>query len=480
MNSIRPINRFVAPARRHRAGLLLLALLVMVVLAACGGADVTPTTSPTEAAPPAEAVATPAPIEAAAPAEAAPAATLIPAGEQPTAPGIESVEMPADPVSRDGMFDASPPMIIDPSLFYYATLKTQQGDIKVQLFADRAPTTVNNFVYLARAGFYDNTSFHRVLEGFMAQAGDPAGTGTGGPGYRFEDEFYPGLGFDRAGLLAMANAGPGTNGSQFFITFAPTEWLNDKHTIFGEVIEGMDVLNAITIRDPQANPDIPGDTLYTILIEEGDSSSLPSPTPAPPTATPTVTPTPYAPTSLESSGDEKPLAALPAEERAAYFNTPPEMVIDTDLTYTALISTTQGEMTMALYDDQAPQAVNNFVVLANLGFFDGIPINQSGPGETVVLGSVNNLPTGDAGYLVTVETSTEISPTKGVVAYYPFQIQPGIPTVSSSSIMLFALIDVPEQALGLYSFFGQITNGMDVLDALTMEDQVVSITILSE
>ena len=162
-------------------------------------------------------------------------------------------------------------MTIDPAKFYYATLKTAKGDIKVQLFADRAPETVNNFVYLAHEGFYNDTAFHRVIEGFMAQGGDPTGTGSGGPGYQFADEIWPGAAFDRAGLLAMANAGPGTNGSQFFITMGPTEWLNGQHTIFGEVVEGMDVLDKLTRVEPGAGQT--GDKLYTVTIEESDSST---------------------------------------------------------------------------------------------------------------------------------------------------------------------------------------------------------------
>jgi peptidyl-prolyl cis-trans isomerase A (cyclophilin A) len=142
-----------------------------------------------------------------------------------------------------------------------ATFITNKGTFKVQLMPDNAPITVANFIGLAtgkrewtdpRDGqtktepLYDGTIFHRVIPDFMVQGGDPQGTGTGGPGYRFEDEFPPnGPGFDRPGMLAMANAGPGTNGSQFFITVAATPWLNNKHTIFGEVSEGMDIVNAI-------------------------------------------------------------------------------------------------------------------------------------------------------------------------------------------------------------------------------------------
>ena len=165
--------------------------------------------------------------------------------------------------------DGAPAMTIDVSKTYFATFKLAKGgEFKVQLFDDQAPKTVNNFVSLARSGFYDGTTFHRVLDGFMAQGGDPTGTGSGGPGYQFEDEIDPSLTFDRPGLLAMANAGPNTNGSQFFITYDATPHLNGLHTIFGEVVEGMDVVNGITRRDPDQNPDFPGDAIETITITE--------------------------------------------------------------------------------------------------------------------------------------------------------------------------------------------------------------------
>ncbi|MGD8491150.1 MAG: peptidylprolyl isomerase [Anaerolineae bacterium] len=159
-------------------------------------------------------------------------------------------------------------MIIDPTKSYQATIVTEKGDIVVELYAGQVPNTVNNFVYLARDGFYDDTTFHRVLPGFMAQAGDPTGTGAGGPGYQFADEFDPDLLHDAPGVLSMANAGANTNGSQFFITYEPTPWLDGRHTVFGRVIEGMDVLQALTPRDPTQNPDYAGDTIRTIRIEE--------------------------------------------------------------------------------------------------------------------------------------------------------------------------------------------------------------------
>lgn len=157
------------------------------------------------------------------------------------------------PSARANAYDAPPPMTIDSAKNYVAVMKTDAGTIRLELFADAAPVTVNNFVNLARDGYYDGVGFHRVLEGFMAQGGDPTGTGSGGPGYSFEDEFDPTLTFDRRGLLAMANAGPATNGSQFFITFVETPELNNKHTIFGQLANPDDpALDRITLRNPNS------------------------------------------------------------------------------------------------------------------------------------------------------------------------------------------------------------------------------------
>ncbi len=171
------------------------------------------------------------------------------------------------PAARDGMYTSPPEMQIDPEKTYQATLETEKGDIVIELFAGKVPNTVNNFVFLAREGFYDNTTFHRVIEDFMAQAGDPTGTGRGGPGYRFADEFDRSLKHDGPGVVSMANAGPNTNGSQFFITFKATPWLDGRHAVFGKVIEGIDVLNAISIRDPQTSTK-PGDQIKTVTITE--------------------------------------------------------------------------------------------------------------------------------------------------------------------------------------------------------------------
>jgi peptidyl-prolyl cis-trans isomerase B (cyclophilin B) len=140
-----------------------------------------------------------------------------------------------------------------------AVLKTSKGDIKLQLFADQAPVTVANFVNLAQRGYYDGLSFHRVIPNFMVQGGCPHGTGTGGPGYRFEDECTPSLKHDAPGKLSMANAGPGTNGSQFFITHVETPWLDGRHTVFGAVLDSGDqaVVDAIAV----------GDTIVSIELD---------------------------------------------------------------------------------------------------------------------------------------------------------------------------------------------------------------------
>lgn len=147
-------------------------------------------------------------------------------------------------------WNTPPAMIIDPKKKYSATIATEKGDMVIELFADKTPKTVNNFVFLAREGFYDDTFFHRVITGFMAQGGDPTGTGRGGPGYRFQDEFHPSLKHSKPGILSMANAGPNTNGSQFFITHVPTPHLDNHHAVFGQITAGMDVLNSIPERDP--------------------------------------------------------------------------------------------------------------------------------------------------------------------------------------------------------------------------------------
>ena len=156
-------------------------------------------------------------------------------------------------------YSSPPAMQLDPKKAYTAKIKTNRGEIVIDLHADKVPNTVNNFVALARDGFYDGISFHRVIADFMVQGGDPTGSGRGGPGYRFNDEFHPELVHDGPGVLSMANAGPNTNGSQFFITHVATNWLDNKHSVFGRVRSGQDVVDSIQ----------QGDVMERVEIEEG-------------------------------------------------------------------------------------------------------------------------------------------------------------------------------------------------------------------
>jgi len=165
-------------------------------------------------------------------------------------------------------YKACPPMVIDPAKNYTATIKTNQGDFTIKLYADKAPMAVNNFVFLAQEGWFNNVSWHRVLPDFVAQSGDPSGTGFGGPGYIFKNEVSDSLKFDRAGLVGMANSGKDTNGSQFFVTYKEAPDLDGGYTLFGEVTQGMDVVKKLTPRDPSKSGELPTpDTILSVTIE---------------------------------------------------------------------------------------------------------------------------------------------------------------------------------------------------------------------
>ena len=162
-------------------------------------------------------------------------------------------------------YEQQPTMKLELDKTYHASILTDLGTIKILLFSREAPKTVNNFVFLSGEGFYDGGIFHRVIDNFMVQGGDPTGTGRGGPGYNFGDEFNPSLKHDEPGVLSMANAGPNTNGSQFFITHVATPWLDGKHSVFGKVEDGLDVLMSIPVRDP-SDADAPAVSIQTIEI----------------------------------------------------------------------------------------------------------------------------------------------------------------------------------------------------------------------
>jgi len=166
-------------------------------------------------------------------------------------------------------YSSAPSMLIDVTKQYFATVNMAKGgEFVIQLYPDKAPASVNSFIFLARQGYYDGVTFHRVLEGFMAQGGDPTGTGGGGPGYTFANEAND-MKFDKAGVVAMANTGqPNSNGSQFFIMFGPYGLSENDYTIFGQVTKGMDIVTAITLRDPDTNPNYLGDAIESITITE--------------------------------------------------------------------------------------------------------------------------------------------------------------------------------------------------------------------
>ena len=209
-------------------GVLLIGIVLFSV--SCGGQAPAPAPAPAPTP-------TPAPTPKPEPAPA-PKPEPAPAPKPEPAPAPEPTPKP-----KPKTYSAPPPMVIDKSKKYTAIIETEKGDLVLELFAADVPMTVNNFVFLAREGFYDGTTFHRVIANFMAQGGDPTGTGRGGPGYQFPDEFTHHK--HVAGALSMANAGPNTNGSQFFITYVPVHQLDGKHSVFGQLVEGMDVLKKI-------------------------------------------------------------------------------------------------------------------------------------------------------------------------------------------------------------------------------------------
>jgi len=248
------------PPRQNPLPAILSALVVVAIFVVLGFmlASNRPGSGQSAAAPTADAFSAVPP----APAGAVPTAAGAPADAAPTAAA-------AAPAGQPQSYSAAPPMTIDPKKHYTATITTPRGDFVVNLRPDLAPQTVNSFVFLAKAGFFNGLTWHRVLPNFMAQGGDPTGTGGGGPGYTVPDEFTDKVKFDKPGLLAMANTGqPNSGGSQFFVTTAPADYLDGKYTIFGEVTQGQEIVNAIPLRDPQQNPTTPGEQIVKITIDE--------------------------------------------------------------------------------------------------------------------------------------------------------------------------------------------------------------------
>lgn len=415
----------------NRNYLVPIALFVLSILVLAGCAQPpAATNTPVPAATAAHATAT----------ETTASATPTPAGAGEAASDLKSWPM-------------APHMFIDTSKIYIATLKTEKGDIVVELDAKNAPVTTNNFVFLANEGYYDNTTFHRVIPGFMAQGGDPTGTGTGSPGYTIPDEITQDMHFDRLGLMAMANAGPDTAGGQFFITYAPAPWLDGNFTIFGEVIDGMDVLSQLTPRDPEKAPDFEGDKLLTVKISEAETSKRPTPTP---------TPTPYAP---DAKNDDHFMADMKPEDRIGYWNAAPESILEPGKIYVANIETDKGVIQVELMPDLAPHNVNNFIVLANNGYYDNtrffqvIPDADNPDGGLIVAIGGDPADTGEGtpGYVLDDELSETAFADKGWFGI----AQPGS---NQNGGAFFITLKSSPWLSAHFTPLGRVVGGEDVLD----------------
>jgi peptidylprolyl isomerase/peptidyl-prolyl cis-trans isomerase B (cyclophilin B) len=371
---------------------------------------------------------------------------LTPTSEVATSSDQEESGMPEVMELRDRMYTTPPEMQIDPTKIYLATFDTEKGEIIVELFADKAPVTVNNFVFLAREGYFDNTTFHRVIEDFMAQGGDPTGTGTGGPGYSFQDEFHPDLTHDSAGVLSMANAGPGTNGSQFFITFTPTPWLDGHHSVFGKVVKGMEALLSLSLRDPQTATE-PGDTINSITIAESDVSLLPTPTPV----------------AYVQPG-EIPVPAEPKERDGLYAGRLPAMIIDPEKTYRAVIKMERGDIAIDLHADKVPNTVNNFIFLAREGYYDSTTFHRVIEDFMAQAGDPTGTGSGGPGYKFADEINLELRhDDAGILS----MANAGANTNGSQFFITF---DATPWLDGAHTVFGKVSDGFDILENITLRD----------
>ncbi len=411
---------------RWSAGLLAL-MLTLGMLAGCAP---TPTPSPATDEP----------------AEARPTPTVAVESPQGEPAGEE-----AAPLS--GPYSEPPEVVIDPEKYYVATLRTELGDIVIELFADKAPVTVNNFVFLAREGFYDDTTFYGVAPGEFAWAGDPTGLGEGGPGYVFASEIHPELSHDRLGRVSMVNNAPDTNGSQFLITMGPLLMVDNSFPIFGQLIEGLDVLLSLTPRNPYA-AETPGDRIEAVLIEELDSppvSRLPAP--------------------------EEIIVPAEIVGRQGLYLRRPEMEIDPEREYVATIETEKGEIVVALNAEVAPITVNNFVFLAQRGFYDGLTFHRVEPNFVIQGGDPLGSGQGGPGYVLPPEI--ELTHEQGVIAMARLGDQNNPRRMSSGS--QFYLTLAPAHHLdGAYTVFGELLEGMDVVQSIAIGDVIERVTIIQE
>jgi peptidyl-prolyl cis-trans isomerase B (cyclophilin B) len=453
-----------------RTLLVLTALaLAVVLMAACAPATLQPTAAPTAPVATTAPAAAPATESAPQPTEAAPVATVAAApatpDTRPIVPApVEGQRPLADltPAERQDRFSGPAAPATDPKAIYVATIITDKGNIVAELYQD-TPGGTNNFVTLAQNGYYDGLTFHRVEPGFVIQGGDPAGDGSGGPGYTIPAEINH---LHTKGALAWARTGDQVNpdknssGSQFYVTLDATPFLDGGYSVFGQVIEGMDVAEKIAV----------GDKIQKIEISEATASLMPTPAP-------TAVPNP--PVAAEG----RPLAKLKLEERSGVYNAAPAMTIDPAKSYAATIETDKGNIVVELDPKTAPVTVNNFVLLSNLGYYDGMPVahvQQSGadgqPGFAVT-GSPAKRPDSDVGYTLAVEPTAAASQVvTGTLAMYPLPDPATGQPLASGSQFLIASNAFPDSGTP-FNVFGKVVEGLDIVAKLAIDDIIKTITI---
>lgn len=448
---------------KHTLLVLTVLALAILLMAACAPATLPPTSEPVAAT----AAPSPAPTTAPAPeptvAEVATAAvaTAAPAvpDTRPIVPApVEGKRPLADltPAERTDRFSGPAAPVTDPKAIYVATIVTDKGNIVAELYQD-APEGVNNFVTLAQNGFYDGLTFHRVEPGFVIQGGDPAGDGSGGPGYTIPAEInHP----HTKGALAWARTSDQVNpernssGSQFYVTLDKTPFLDGSYSVFGQVIQGMDVAEKIAV----------GDKIQKIEISQATASLMPTPEP---------TPTPNPPVAAEG----RPLAKLTLEERSGVYNAPPAMTIDATKSYQATLETDKGKIVMELDPKIAPTTVNNFVLLSNLGFYDGMPVAYVQEGSHLVSGSPAKRPDSDVGYTLALEPTASASQVvTGTVSMYPIQDPATGDPLASGSQFFISFMQTPDGTVPL-NVFGKVIEGMEIVTKLAVDDIIKTITI---
>ncbi|MGC8780739.1 MAG: peptidylprolyl isomerase [Anaerolineae bacterium] len=434
-----------------------LSLVVLSLIALMSAACVPPTslTVPEPTAVPSAATST---VVAKAPAAAAtPAADTRPTVPAPSGDARPLAQLP--PAERNERFSGPAATWIKPNTIYHATIQTDKGEIVVELFPD-APQGVNNFVTLALNGYYDGLTFHRVEPNFVVQGGDPNGNGTGGPGYTIPAEIghpHPRGAVAWARTSDQVNPERRSSGSQFYITLRETSFLDGQYSVFGQVVKGMEVVDQLAV----------GDKIQRIDVKEVQASQLPTPTP---------TPLPRAPQAEPG----RPLAKIPATQREGLYNTPPALPGQMPNAYEATIKTPRGDIVIALDTKSAPKAVFSFVTLANLGFYDGMPVAFIQPDLYMVSGSPNSRPDSDVGYQLDPEPWPQGSPViTGTVALYPYFDDASGAVRASGSQFFISLAAVEQNDVPL-SILGQVIRGLEIVPQLTISDTLTSVTIVEK